>query len=129
MTRIAQKAVVHRMVMPSHVCPYGVKAIDPRFDRATGILHVNAVYAEDGAPADAGAAFKFVMANAGENPRALWIRGGMEFAAPPPVDELDRTCLDRIARYKRPRDYEVRAELPRTESGSSSPRTAASFGL
>jgi len=35
--------------------------------------------------ADAGPTFKFVMANAGDNPRALWIRGGMEFAAPPPV--------------------------------------------
>ena len=34
---------------------------------------------------DAGPTFKFVMANAGDNPRALWIRGGMEFAAPPPV--------------------------------------------
>ena len=28
--------------------------IDPRFDRATGILHVNAVFAEPGAPASAG---------------------------------------------------------------------------
>ncbi len=32
--------------------------IDPRFDRATGVLHVNAVYAEDGAPADAGVAVR-----------------------------------------------------------------------
>jgi uncharacterized protein len=32
--------------------------IDPRFDRATGVLHVNAVYAEEGAPADAGAAVR-----------------------------------------------------------------------
>ena len=32
--------------------------IDPRFDRATGVLHVNAVYAEDGAPAGAGAAVR-----------------------------------------------------------------------
>ena len=24
--------------------------IDPKFDRATGVLHVNAVYAQDGAP-------------------------------------------------------------------------------
>jgi hypothetical protein len=35
--------------------------------------------------AEAGPTFKFVMANAGENPRALWIRGGMEGWAPPPV--------------------------------------------
>ena len=32
--------------------------IDPRFDRATGVLHVNAVYAETDAPADAGAAVR-----------------------------------------------------------------------
>ena len=30
--------------------------IDPRFDRTTGVLHVNAVFAEDGAPASAGPA-------------------------------------------------------------------------
>lgn len=35
--------------------------------------------------AEAGPTFKLVMANAGENPRALWIRGGMEGWAPPPV--------------------------------------------
>ena len=29
-------------------------------------------------------------------------------AAPPPVDELDRTCLDRIARYKRPQRLPLR---------------------
>ena len=29
-------------------------------------------------------------------------------AAPPPVDELDRTCLDRIARYKRPKRLPLR---------------------
>ena len=32
--------------------------IDPRFDRATEILHVNAVYAEAGAPASAGPAVR-----------------------------------------------------------------------
>ncbi len=32
--------------------------IDPRFDRATGVLHVNAVYAEEGAPACAGPAVR-----------------------------------------------------------------------
>jgi hypothetical protein len=35
--------------------------------------------------AESGPTFKWVMANAGDNPRALWIRGGMEFGAPPPV--------------------------------------------
>ena len=29
-------------------------------------------------------------------------------AAPPPTDELDRTCLDRIARYKRPQGLPLR---------------------
>src|SRR4051794_5476181 len=33
-------------------------------------------------------------------------------AAPPPVDDLDRTCLDRIARFKRPRDYRFVDALP-----------------
>ena len=32
--------------------------IDPRFDRATEVLDVNAVYAQEGAPADAGAAVR-----------------------------------------------------------------------
>jgi len=32
--------------------------IDARFDRATQILHVNAVYAEAGAPPDAGSAVR-----------------------------------------------------------------------
>lgn len=32
--------------------------IDPRFDRSTGILHVNAVHAEEGAPASAGPAVR-----------------------------------------------------------------------
>jgi hypothetical protein len=35
--------------------------------------------------AESGPTFKWVMANAGDNPRALWIRGGMEFGAPPPI--------------------------------------------
>jgi hypothetical protein len=34
---------------------------------------------------EAGPTFKFIMANAGDNPRALWIKGGMEMAAPPPT--------------------------------------------
>jgi acyl-CoA synthetase (AMP-forming)/AMP-acid ligase II len=32
--------------------------------------------------------------------------------AAPPVDELDRTCLERIARYKRPKDYRFVDALP-----------------
>jgi hypothetical protein len=35
--------------------------------------------------AESGPTFQWVMANAGDNPRALWIRGGMEFGAPPPI--------------------------------------------
>jgi long-chain acyl-CoA synthetase len=38
-------------------------------------------------------------------------------AAPPPVAELDRTCLDRIARYKRPRDYRFIDALPTNNNG------------
>jgi hypothetical protein len=34
---------------------------------------------------DAAPTFRFIMANAGDNPRALWIKGGMEMAAPPPT--------------------------------------------
>jgi acyl-CoA synthetase (AMP-forming)/AMP-acid ligase II len=38
-------------------------------------------------------------------------------AAPPRVDELDRACLDRIARYKRPKDYRFVAGLPTNNYG------------
>ena len=37
--------------------------------------------------------------------------------APPPEDELDETCLDRIARYKRPRDYRFVDALPTNNYG------------
>lgn len=37
--------------------------------------------------------------------------------APPPVDELDRTCLDHIARFKRPRDYRFVDALPTNNYG------------
>ena len=37
--------------------------------------------------------------------------------APPPTDELDQACLDRIARYKRPRDYRFIDELPTNNNG------------
>jgi long-chain acyl-CoA synthetase len=33
-------------------------------------------------------------------------------ATPPPTTELDATCLDHIARYKRPRDYRFVDALP-----------------
>ncbi|WP_392543304.1 AMP-binding protein [Oryzobacter telluris] len=38
-------------------------------------------------------------------------------SAAPPTDELDRTCLDRIARYKRPKDYRVVDALPTNNYG------------
>jgi acyl-coenzyme A synthetase/AMP-(fatty) acid ligase len=38
-------------------------------------------------------------------------------AAVPPADELDRTCLDRIARFKRPRDYRFVNALPTNNYG------------
>lgn len=38
-------------------------------------------------------------------------------AGPPPVEELDRTCLDRIARYKRPKDYRFVDSLPTNNYG------------
>jgi long-chain acyl-CoA synthetase len=38
-------------------------------------------------------------------------------AVPPPVDELDRACLDRMARFKRPRDYHFVDALPTNNYG------------
>ena len=38
-------------------------------------------------------------------------------AAPPPVEDLDRTCLDAIARYKRPKDYRFVDALPTNNYG------------
>jgi uncharacterized protein len=40
--------------------------IDPRFDRATGVLHVNAVYAQDDAPVDAGPAVRRAIEELGD---------------------------------------------------------------
>jgi acyl-CoA synthetase (AMP-forming)/AMP-acid ligase II len=37
--------------------------------------------------------------------------------APPPVDDLDRACLDRIARYKRPKEYRFVDALPTNNYG------------
>ena len=38
-------------------------------------------------------------------------------AAPPPVEELDQTCLDHIARFKRPKDYRFVDSLPTNNYG------------
>jgi long-chain acyl-CoA synthetase len=37
--------------------------------------------------------------------------------APPPTDELDRLCLEHIARFKRPREYRFVASLPKNHYG------------
>ena len=41
----------------------------------------------------------------------------LEDGAPPATDELDRVCLDHIARYKRPKDYRVVESLPTNNYG------------
>ena len=38
-------------------------------------------------------------------------------APQPPVEELDRICLDRIARFKRPKDYHFVDALPTNNYG------------
>ena len=38
-------------------------------------------------------------------------------AAPPSVDDLDRTCLDHIARFKRPKEYRFVDALPTNNYG------------
>ena len=37
--------------------------------------------------------------------------------APPSAEDLDRTCLDHIARYKRPKDYRFVDALPTNNYG------------
>jgi long-chain acyl-CoA synthetase len=37
--------------------------------------------------------------------------------APPPIEELDRICLDHIARFKRPKDYRFVEALPTNNYG------------
>ena len=37
--------------------------------------------------------------------------------APPPVEELDRLCLDHIARFKRPKEYRFIERLPKNHYG------------
>jgi acyl-CoA synthetase (AMP-forming)/AMP-acid ligase II len=43
--------------------------------------------------------------------------GGTDGTAVPTVDDLDRLCLDRIARYKRPKDYRFVDSLPTNNYG------------
>lgn len=38
-------------------------------------------------------------------------------ATPPPIEDLDQTCLDHIARYKRPKDYRFVDALPTNNYG------------
>jgi long-chain acyl-CoA synthetase len=38
-------------------------------------------------------------------------------AAPPPIEDLDRTCLDHIARFKRPKEYRFVDALPTNNYG------------
>ena len=37
--------------------------------------------------------------------------------APPPIEDLDRACLDRIARFKRPKEYRFVDALPTNNYG------------
>ncbi|MEL6984296.1 MAG: long-chain fatty acid--CoA ligase, partial [Actinomycetota bacterium] len=50
----------------------------------------------------------------GESVVAFVVASG---SAPPTVDELDRSCLDHIARYKRPKDYRFVDTLPTNNYG------------
>ena len=34
-----------------------------------------------------------------------------------PIDELDQLCLDNIARFKRPKEYRMLADLPKNNYG------------
>ena len=49
----------------------------------------------------------------GESVVAFVVTDGTE----PPTEELDRTCLDRIARFKRPKEYRFVDELPTNNYG------------
>ena len=40
-----------------------------------------------------------------------------DVAAPPSVEDLDRMCLDHIARFKRPKDYRFVDALPTNNYG------------
>ena len=43
--------------------------------------------------------------------------GHADEAAPPSADDLDRTCLDAIARFKRPKGYRFVDSLPTNNYG------------
>lgn len=61
--------------------------IDPKFDRASGVLHVNAVYAEEGAPDDAGRAVRRAIDELG-----AW-RGATDIRFTPKVPRIWRSQL------------------------------------
>lgn len=56
-------------------------------------------------------------------PDPQWGESVVAFVVPldtghaPTTDELDRTCLDRIARYKRPKEYRLVDALPTNNYG------------
>ena len=55
-------------------------------------------------------------------PDPEWGEAVVAFVVPataehPPVDELERTCLDRLARYKRPKEYRFVDALPTSNYG------------
>ncbi|HUP96804.1 MAG TPA: AMP-binding protein [Usitatibacter sp.] len=54
-------------------------------------------------------------------PDAEWGEAVVAFVVargdPPPVAELDRLCLDHIARFKRPKEYRFVAQLPKNNYG------------
>jgi long-chain acyl-CoA synthetase len=56
-------------------------------------------------------------------PDPTWGESVVAFVVPadgvgaPPVEDLDRVCLDRIARYKRPKDYRFVDTLPTNNYG------------
>ena len=54
-------------------------------------------------------------------PDAEWGEAVVAFIVPrgemPPTEELDRLCLDHIARFKRPKHYRFVNELPKNNYG------------
>jgi acyl-CoA synthetase (AMP-forming)/AMP-acid ligase II len=54
-------------------------------------------------------------------PDAEWGEAAVAFivarGAPPPIEELDRLCLDHIARFKRPKEYRFIDRLPKNNYG------------
>jgi acyl-coenzyme A synthetase/AMP-(fatty) acid ligase len=58
----------------------------------------------------------FARGTEGSNPSASSTESVTE-KAPYPAAELDRLCLDHIARFKRPRDYRFVEALPKNNYG------------